>query len=306
MEETGSSETTREILLTQLCFNDYIQFGTPKQKPKPKQIFLEWFIGFFEAEGSFLKWRNNNNSDRFGIEITQKDAKLIHKIREELGFGRTMQILKEGEIYWRYYVHSLENLIRFIWLFNGNLITVKKQNQLESWLNSFNVRHQRTILFSQRKPELSLKNAWLSGFFEGGAGFYVLPTNIIRVNKNNSQSYQIKMKFYVTQKDEEDLLNRIRYLFKIPTEIRQVTNGHSLEKYNRIETNRLDCQLLLVDYLANYHFLGKRYITFNRWKRVLDYRIKDYPITEKSILKLERLIRSLKTETEIIEICEAN
>lgn len=296
MQEIGSSETTREMLLTRLCFQDYIQFGTPKHKPKPNVLFLEWFLGFFEAEGSFLKWRDNGKKDRFGIEVTQKDAQLIYKIRSEFGFGKTTQIIKNNQTYWRYYVQNLENINRLIWLFNGNLITVKKQEQFKNWLYIFNLRHETTILFSQRTPEVSLINAWLSGFFEGDASFYVLPTNLIRVNKNHSRSYQIKMKFYITQKGEEKLLHRIKHLFKIPTDIYQLTNGHSLEKYNRIETNRLDCHLLILNYLTKYRFLGKRYITFHRWKRILDYRIKDYPITEKSIMKLKRLVSSLKNE----------
>ena len=54
--EIGSSETTREILLTQLNFKNYIRFGRVQHKPSPNPIFLEWFIGFFEADGCFLKW----------------------------------------------------------------------------------------------------------------------------------------------------------------------------------------------------------------------------------------------------------
>ena len=293
-QEIGSSETTREMLLTQLCFEDYTRFGTPMHKPNPKSAFLEWFVGFFEAEGSFLKWLNKNGQDRFGIDVSQKDAQLIKKIRSEFGFGKVVEIVRKNETYWRYYVHSLENIERLIWLFNGNLVTVKKQEQFKAWLDSFNRRHNKTILFSQRKPEASFENAWLSGFFEGDAGFFVSPKNVIRINKNGSRSYDIKMKFSITQKGEEKLLSQMKRLLKIPTDLYQITNGCSLEKYNRIETNRLDCHLLLVKYLTDYRFLGKRYIYFHRWKRILDYRIKDYPITEKSILKLKRLISSIK------------
>lgn len=149
---TGSSETTREILLTEFDFKDYIQFGTPRHKPRPNLTFLEWFIGFFEAEGCFLEWFNQNGKYRFGFEITQKDVQLIYKIRNQLGFGKVMQIVKKNnEIYWRYYVHDFENLTRLIRLFNGNLITVKKEEQFQIWVAEFEKRYNYNIFFFRKK-----------------------------------------------------------------------------------------------------------------------------------------------------------
>lgn len=63
--DIGSSETTREILLTQLDFKNYIRFGTPQHKPNPNTTFLEWFIGFFEADGCFLKGLIKNKKTGF-------------------------------------------------------------------------------------------------------------------------------------------------------------------------------------------------------------------------------------------------
>ena len=320
MYKIGSSETTREMLITQLMitkqgfvqrgpakssflqsyrFDDYIRFGTPSHKPKPNCAFLEWFVGFFEAEGSFLQWSDSNKKDRFGIEVTQKDEKLIHKIRSELGFGLITKIIKDDQPHWRYYVHTLKNLGRVISLFNGNLVMVKTQERFKNWLSNFNQRHSTTsttYLFSQTKPEVSLKNAWLSGFLEGDGGFYVRPTNLTRCNKNGSRKYDIKMRFYITQKGEENVLRQIKNLFQIQSEIYQITNSHSNEKYNRIETQRVECHLLLVNYLTRYCFRGQRFIIFKRWERVLGYSMKDYPITDKSVLKLRRLIAAINAK----------
>ena len=298
----GSSETTREILYTQLDFENYIRFGTPQHKPNPDPIFLEWFIGFFEADGCFLKWLDQKQQNRFGLEITQKDVQLLYKIRAGLGFGKVTEFEKKNnQVYWRYSVYDLKNLTRLIWLFNGNLITLKKQKQFQIWVAEVNERYNETFLISKTKPETNrrfvkvcFKNAWLCGFFEGDAGFWVSPKDIVRVNKNNSQSYNIKMKFYITQKDEEELLNQIKHLFQIPSIIYQITNGSSNEKYNRLETGLLKSHLLLIKYLTKYPFLGKRKILFNRWQRVLGYRINKYPITKKSIIKLQRLILNTK------------
>lgn len=293
--DIGSSETTREILLTQLDFKNYIRFGRPQHKPNPNTTFLEWFIGFFEADGSFLKWSDQKQKNRFFIEITQKDVQLMYKIRTQLGFGKVTRIVKQNnQIYWRYSVYDFKNLTRLIWLFNGNLITVKKQKQFQIWVALFNKTYNSDILFSRKKPEICLKNAWLSGFFEGDLGFWVQSKDIVLFNKDNSQSYKIEMKFYITQKNEKELLNKIKHLFQIPSNIYQITNESVTETYNRLETSLLKSHLLLIQYLTKYPFLGKRQILFNRWKRVLGYRTKKYPITKKSIIKLQRLILNIK------------
>ena len=295
--QIGSSETTREILLTQLDFENYIRFGTPQHKPNPNTIFLEWFIGFFEAEGCFIKQVDKKNRSLGVFEIYQKfghDVQLIYKIRTMLGFGNVTKFVKENnEKTWRYSVYNFKDLTRLIWLFNGNLITVKKQKQFQSFLYFFNKKYKKDFLFLKKKPEICFKNAWLSGFFEGNAGFWVN-------SKNLSKNYNGDLIFYITQKDEKELLNQIFYLFQIPSEIYQITNTFyplspfSTEKINRLEILFLESNLLCLQYLTKYPFLGKRQKDFNRWKRVLGYGINNYPITNKSINKYKRLISNTK------------
>lgn len=293
--QIGSSETTREILLTQLDFENYIRFGTPQHKPNPNPIFLEWFIGFFEAKGCFLIKNIKKDKKRllsFFFEITQKDVQLMYKIRTMLGFGNVTQFVKENnEIYWRYSVYDLKNLTRLIWLFNGNLITVKKQKIFQSWIALFNKKYKTNFLLKERDRRdtketfICFKNAWLSGFFEGNAGFWVKSKNLVIFKVDQSKFYNVTLKFYISQKNENLLLNKIKHLFQIPSEIYQTTKTLRAQ---------LEISLLLIQYLTKYPFLGKRQTSFNRWKRVLGYRINNYPITNKSIIKLQRLISKTK------------
>lgn len=295
----GSSETTRETLLTPFCFKKYIELYAPQHKTNIDTTFLEWFVGFFEAEGCLLKWVDK--SLRFGIEITQKDGSLIHKMRSELGFGNVTEYKKResSETYWRYYAQNLESLTRLIFLLNGNLITEKKQDQFQIWLAEFNTSKKKEICFLPNRSDISLRDSWLSGFLEGDGGFWAKSKDLIRFNKkDNKPRYNIKMRFYVTQRGEISLLNLIKELFKIETKIHVITNGRTKEKYNRIETSRLDCHLIVVEYLKRYPFRGRRNVTFFNWERILQYRTSEYPITDKAIAKLRRLIEKTKRECE--------
>lgn len=131
----SSSETTREIELASFNFQKYIEKGTPQHRPFPDKVFLEWFIGFFEAEGCFQAWKEKNGLYRFGIEINQKEPGLMFKIRTRLGFGRVIEYSKKGELYFRFYTNKREHLERLILLFDGHLITEKKEVSLRSGFN---------------------------------------------------------------------------------------------------------------------------------------------------------------------------
>nr|YP_636261.1 putative site-specific DNA endonuclease [Tupiella akineta]AAV80683.1 putative site-specific DNA endonuclease [Tupiella akineta] len=293
----GSSETLREIILTQFHFKEYIEKGTPQHKPLTNTVFLEWFIGFFEAEGSFLVWPNGRSGNRFGIDITQKDPGLIYKIRTRLGFGKVVDCTKKGNLpssTLRFYVNKRIDLERLILLFNGNLITEKKRNQFANWIHLINLQYGTTYYVLPIKQKFFfLNNAWLSGFLEGDGGFWVSDKNILRLKDGNT-SLQLRMKFYITQKEELKFLQEMAVLFKITSKIGTLTNGSSDVFYNRLETSKLESHFLVLKYLEQYPFLGKRAIQLRRWSRLVKYRSQPYALTPKGLLKFIRLIKQTK------------
>nr|AOC61652.1 putative LAGLIDADG homing endonuclease [Gloeotilopsis planctonica] len=295
----GSSETLREILLTKskchFSFQEFIEKGTPKHKSKPDLKFLEWFIGFFEAEGCFLAWEGRGKK-RFGVEINQKDPGLMHKIRTRIGFGNVLSYQKaNGETFWRFTIYNKVGLEAFLVLVNGNLITDKKRNLFQAWLRCFNDYFGTSYVFQTQKPCLSLENAWLSGFLEGDGGFYISPLKPLIKPISSRNLLKFYMKFYITQKEERALLENIASLFLIVSPIRTLTNGHSIYLYNCLETTQVTSLVLVLDYLEKHPFLGQRSIQLSRWKRMLPYlQMKYENLTPKAFLKLQRLIQGTK------------
>ena len=299
----GSSETKREILDLKFDFTHYIQCGTPLHKPNPNLCFLEWFIGFFEAEGCFLKWpsTSNNQKQSFGIEITQKDPQLLYKIRTNLGFGRVMQSpqsINLEDTDWRYYIHDFKNLQRMIVLLNGNLVTEKKNQDFKQWLQLINQVKNTSYCQLIRFPQVSFQTGWLSGFLEGDGRFWVSDKNVLSIkNQSKSLQFNINLKFYMTQKGERKLLKQIGTLFKPNLEVYTFPNPGTDSLSYTIETSHLENLLALSSYLNKYPFLGKyRSITLKRWQRLINYQIYDYPTTKKSIKKLKRLIKATNNE----------
>jgi len=304
----NSSETTREILVylqkkklkksynlqgisyLKFNFDQYLTYGKPKHVSNPNIYFLEWFIGFFEAEGSFCHWFDGKKW-RCQIEINQKDPKLMYKIKKNLGFGNVTQFKKIDQIYWCYSTSSFINLKRLIFLFNGNFITVHKNRRLSNFIKSFNKLYNFSIIRLKSQIQLSLETYWLSGFLEGDGGFWA--TQRKKPNQKKLKTGLI-IKFYITQKNEVRLLNNIKMLFEIPTSIYKINNGHTSVKYNLLETCHLKSLKYIKAYLETYPFLGQRQILIKQWIRLMNYKINDYPLTFKSITKLTRLILSIK------------
>ena len=83
----GSSETTRKAPI--FSFNLFYKYGHVKHVPRIEEPFLEWFIGFFEGDGSFSidSDKTFSNRKRLYLTISQKEKSIIIKIAYTFGFG---------------------------------------------------------------------------------------------------------------------------------------------------------------------------------------------------------------------------
>src|SRR5579875_3292703 len=125
---TGSSETIRK---TAFNFSSYRErLVSHKSKGKIDPPFLEWFVGFSEGDGSFVV-----SKGRLFFIINQKEEKVLHRIRTELGFGK----VSTYKTYSRFIVADRDNIERLIHLFNGNLVLHKTNHRFELWLQDWNL-----------------------------------------------------------------------------------------------------------------------------------------------------------------------
>lgn len=100
----GSSETTREAPLNKnFNFDYYFNNFKPKHIKPNDYLFLEWFIGFSEGDGSFTI-----SNKRCYFSINQKDIKILYKIKKNLGFGQVFKYTQNNKTYGRYIVQDFE------------------------------------------------------------------------------------------------------------------------------------------------------------------------------------------------------
>lgn len=319
----GSSETTREAFY--FDFSKYIE-NKPEHIININQIFLEWFVGFTEGDGSFIiSLKKNKTRKNMFFFINQKDPKVMYKIKKELGFGQVIKYTQNNKSYYRYSISDIQNIIRIIHIFNGNLLLTKVQTSFNKWLDCYNELYPDEYIENKYScPILNLNSGWLSGFIDAKGCFYgnislkndiQKKINILPKMKKNwsDKDYQLfqhisqykpsivqKMTLIqISTKETNELLKKILFLFKSKSfyifqnsKAKKLTN----KKYVRIEFSNLDSQTIIIDYLSNYPLKTIKNISFKKWMRVYLRRKEGVHLSPKGTQRLYRLVKSINNK----------
>jgi len=158
-------------------------------KGEISEDWLNWLIGFVEGDGSFIVDKRNN----LQFVITQKEIEVLEKIKNTLNFGR---VIKQNKNANRYIVEQKELIELIILIFNGNMRLPSRIKRFERFLEVYNKKaikgkiRLNTIEKITNKKELTLNDAWLSGFTDSEGCF------TITIRKNN----RIYNKIYIKSK----------------------------------------------------------------------------------------------------------
>lgn len=164
--------------------------------------WLEWFVGFFEADGCFMIGKN------LSLVITQYELNkdVLEEIKETLSIGRvniqTKHIVPGRLWTYRFIVNDFQGQLILLELFKNNLVFPYRLKRYNDFINIFNEKLGRSKKNKGLKSDLnfvsdtaypSKKDAWLSGFMDGDGCFYTSFTSrhkligsISFFNKNKS------------------------------------------------------------------------------------------------------------------------
>lgn len=180
----ASSETIRKASF--FCFEDFYNYGHAHHIPRIPESFLEWFIGFFEGDGSlsytqkrvYNRERNGKSytervCERLQFSIVQKERHIIEKIAITFGFGRVSYFTILGKIYWRWVLDSKKSFESMAYLLSSNLILQTRQQQFLDWVRVGQTKGMfQTLGEKAWSSSVDLNNAWLSGFIDAEGCFY--------------------------------------------------------------------------------------------------------------------------------------
>lgn len=283
----GSSETTCETLR-----------NNNENSLKFNSDFKDWFIGFTEGDGSFII--NKMGYLEFKVTQSSVDAQILFYIKKELGFGSvTVQDKKNKTHHFR--VRDQKNLIKLIYIFNGNLLTERKNNQFKLWLEAFNKAYKTDIQLIQNNNNPTLNNAWLSGFTDSEGCFTV------SVVKRSETYNQVHVRYILSQKSSgpatwgrgKETCGGLSEL-ELMTKIAEMLNGKvsHLKSYNGYNmTVNLSKLSKVIGYFNKYSLKTKKYIDYFNWLKAYKLVINKDHFNEDGLNRVKNLMNKINKKS---------
>ncbi|YP_008475158.1 hypothetical protein (mitochondrion) [Candida theae] len=158
----------------------------------PSKDFLQWFIGFFEGDGSFIMGQEART-----IKIIQsmKDRNILEYIQSNLGMGNIgIHSNKNKTLYWS--ITNFKHKYLICLIFNGNLVLPMRLFIFIKFIAELNIdllRNNLKIINIKEYVILpTLKDYWLSGFTDAEGCFTASILN------NSPHAYRVR--YILTQK----------------------------------------------------------------------------------------------------------
>lgn len=172
------------------------RYTSKSNKNLSQENFLQWFVGFTDAEGNFsinIVWNKDKTSIKisfiFKIALHIDDIKSLYIIQERLGIGN-ITINKNMCIFT---VSNKEGIIKLINIFDTYILNTSKyldyQNFKEAFILNSNKNLSDVIVKNKilalkdnmnkkrtnfnRSVEMVISKYWLLGFIEGDGSFFL-------------------------------------------------------------------------------------------------------------------------------------
>ncbi|KAF8054281.1 aI5 (mitochondrion) [Scenedesmus sp. PABB004] len=243
------------------------------------QEFLEWFVGFFEGDGSLII--NHRNELNFVIPQDTKDVQILEKIQNTLGFGN---VLPQGPTTSRYSVHNLGDLYKLLLILNGNICLPSRIKGLSKFVTAFNEKVRKNkrgkYVYLNEIPLSSLPcipsiiDAWFSGFIDAEGCFTL---SFLKA----SSTYRIRM--LVAQKGEENLPLLSHFILMFQT---GSIEKHSKQHVYRYVVSGLKNCKLLSPYFQKFPLFTKKAKSYIHWCEVMTRIEKGNHLNEKNLFLL--------------------
>lgn len=171
-------------------------------------------------------------------------------------------------MYGRYRVSNKKGILSLIHLFNGNIHLQKVYDRFAIWVQHYNASNDGSntnaiFVKSRRSPqEISFESAWLSGFFDAEGGFYA---GMTQQNPSTHTRFRLRLKAYVDQKNEYDVLQQIQLLFSVAS----VSTRNAEKKLYRVDCNTKKSLKNILIYFEKHNLRSKKHLVYAMWRKVV-------------------------------------
>ena len=251
--------------------------------------WLNWFIGFTEGDGGLHLYNKN-----FIFGLTQKEEDVLQEVKAILGFGKVY--FDPSVNAYRYRVTKKSDILKLAVLFNGNLATKNKIDQLGIWIKALNSGHEN-IIFNPTPFKPTLQDSWLSGFATAESSFIAGIVNqkskkeVIdsegNIGVKETISQLVRIRFVLDQKDETILLH-IKNIFGVGSV--QKTSDPGVFRYSVVS---FKSNSFIVDYFSAFYLKGKKQSAFLKWKSIREMLLNKKHLEAGGIELIREMVKSI-------------
>jgi hypothetical protein len=276
---TSPSETTREKSFN---FESFLQ---AKGNSNITTDWLIWFIGFAEGDGAIY---TNFKTNRPRFILTQKEGAILYTIMNHFGFGTVKYFASSNSSnnkngFYRWIVEDLNNVRILACLFNGNLASKHRINQLGNWITALNssARFASTPLTLITAPvTFTLQDPWLAGFTDAEGCFNV---GVI-ADSRYTLGFVIKMRFILDQKDHE-ILSKVQTLLNVGKVTERNTNVENF----RLTVHGFTSMNIIRSYFDNFELLTKKHESYIKWCKIHNMVKNKEHLTQSGLSQIKQL-----------------
>lgn len=262
-----SSSSFNNINKNSFNFNKF-QLKYKELKPIniiPNQKFLEWFVGFFEGNGSFILGKRGD----IGIMFTQsyKNINILKYINNNLNIGNIILESKKDIIY-KLTINKKQDIYLLSLIFNGNLVLPTRYGKFIIFLAKLNeklLKNNEPIIILNNYCKLpTLNDSWLSGFNDA-KGYFIISF------KNNDNIpkflYTLNEKYIVNKYVLEHIINLFN---SFSININKI-NYYSKDNNLQLLILGLNNCNLIINYFKEYPLLSNKLDNFNKFSYVINF-----------------------------------
>lgn len=231
----------------------------------------DWFVGFFEGDGSFQQGRD------LAIVLTQKQTHILHVIQQHYQRGAVLAQKADGSVS-RFIVRKKEDIIFFVRLLHNKLRLSNRQAQYTRFVKEWERRYTPVSLPEQKLSPLA-ECAWLSGFIDAEGCFHA------RLGK---KTYKQRIQFHLGQKHDKQILYAIRDVFKKGS-VSKYTPASSFQ-YTLTGIKNMSS---LIEYVDRFPLRSKKAIAYTKWKKILVLLQQKKHLSEGFRPKLQKLMQHI-------------
>lgn len=251
----------------------------------PDKKFLEWFVGFFEGDGSFIILKRGDIS----IVVTQssKDIQILNYIKNNLNIGNVI-LQSKKDITHRWVVHKRRDIYLLSLIFNGNLVLPTRYGKFIIFLAKLNeklLKNNEPIIILKNYCKLpTLNDYWLSGFTDAEGCF------CIYINKNTPVIlYELSQKHIINKYVLDHILNLFIIKYNKP-DIGKISPHFKEDNWELLIRGTDNCTLIL-NYFKEYPLLSDKSNSLDKFIHVINFYKQNKPLNEEQKLYIKKICK---------------